>query len=151
MTKTVLLARPHPFIVAEMKPFLEHGGYESAKLDDLADLGTQTRNCVGAVISLAVSSSVGKSAEEVFTRLHQEFPRVPVLFASMVELDTIKGSLERIARNAGLQATIIGVTAGNENAAALGKPGTFVYISKADLADPTRRTIASRIVKRHFL
>ncbi|MDP3672642.1 MAG: hypothetical protein WA191_17545 [Telluria sp.] len=151
MTRTVLLARPHPFIVAEMKPFLEHGGYASSKLESLTDLAVQAPGCVGAVISLAVSSSVGTSAGDVFTRLHQEFPRVPVLFASMLELDAIQGSLARIARNAGVQATIIGVASGNENAGALRKPGTFVYISKADLADPTRRAIAARIVQRHFL
>lgn len=29
MAKTVLLARPHPFIVNEMKPFLEQSGFNS--------------------------------------------------------------------------------------------------------------------------
>lgn len=150
MGKTVLLARPHPFIVAEMKPLLEHSGYVAIKLESLNDLPAQARTSVGVVISLAVSSSLGESAAEIFTRLRQETLRVPVLFAAILPLNKNQGSLERLAKNAGVQATIIGVAAGNENAAALGKTDTFLYISKDDLADPASRAIASRMVQRHF-
>lgn len=148
MAKTVLLARPHPFIVAEMKPFLEHSGYLAAKLESLADLAAQARSSAGVVISLAVSSSLGETAAEVFTRLRQAAPRAPVLFAAMLGFDKSQDSLER--KNAGIHATILGVATGNESAAALGKPDTFLYISKDDLADATRRAIASRMVQRHF-
>lgn len=150
MTKTVLLARPHPFVVAEMKPFLERGGYAAAKLESLADLATQASSGAGVVISLAVSSSLGESAAEVFTQTRQGAPRVPVLFAAMLPLDKIQSSLERLAKHAGVQATILGVVAGNENAVALGKPETFLYFSKDDLTDTTRRAIASRMIQRHF-
>lgn len=150
MTKTVLLARPHPFIVAEMRPFLEQGGYAAAKLENIADLATQTRSSVGVVISMAASSSLGKSAAETFTQLRQDVPRVPVMFAAILSFDASLSGLKRIAEHAGVQATILGVSAGNENAAALGKPDTFLYISKDDLADPALRAIASRMVQRHF-
>lgn len=89
MNKTVLLARPHPFIVAEMKPFLEQSGYNAVKPEKLDDMASIARSSAGAAISLAVSS-------------------------------------------------------------ALGKPETFLYISKDDLADAARRAIASRMVRRHF-
>lgn len=150
MAKTVLLARPHPFIVAEMKPFLERSGYLAAKLESLADLAAQARSSAGVVISLAVSSSLGETAAEVFTRLRQAAPRVPVLFAAMLGFDKSQDSLERLAKNAGIQATILGVATGNDNVAALGKSDTFLFISKDDLADTTRRAIASRMVQRHF-
>lgn len=150
MTKTVLLARPHPFIVAEMKPFLEHGGYAAAKLENLADLAMQASSSAGVVISLAISSSIGASAYEIFSQLRQGAPRTPVLFAAMLDFEASKGNLGRLAEQAGIQATILGVAAGNESAAALGKPDTFLYISKDDLADPARRAIASRMVQRHF-
>ena len=115
----------HPFIVAEMKPLLEHSGYAAAKPESLTDFAAQARTSAGVVISLAVPSSLGESAAEVFTRLRREVPHVPVLFAAMLPLD---------------------VVAGNENAAALGKPETFLY----DLADTGRRAIGSRMVQRHF-
>lgn len=146
MTKPILLARPHPFIVAEMKPFLEHGGYTAAKLENIVDLATQARSSAGVVISMAVSSSLGKSAAETFTQLRQEFPHVPV----MLPFDESMAGLKRLAEHAGVQATILGVATENESATALGKPDTFLYISKDDLADPTRRAIASRMVQRHF-
>ncbi|NMM36938.1 MAG: hypothetical protein HHJ09_05390 [Glaciimonas sp.] len=150
MAKSVLLARPHPFIAAEMKPLLEQCGYAAVKLENLADLTVQAKNSAGVVISLAVSSSLGETAADVFTRLRQGVPRIPVLFAAMLPLDKAQSSLERLAKQAGVQATILGVAAGNANAAALGNPNTFLYISKDDLADPARRAIASRMVQRHF-
>ncbi|NMM27768.1 MAG: hypothetical protein HHJ12_10895 [Glaciimonas sp.] len=150
MAKTVLLARPHPFIIAEMKPLLEYCGYAAAKLENLADLAVQAKSSAGVVISLAVSSSLGETAAEVFIRLRQGVPRIPVLFAAMLPLDKALSSLERLAKQTGVQATILGVAAGNENAVALGKPETFLYISKDDLTEAPRRVIASRMIQRHF-
>ncbi|RBA23594.1 hypothetical protein [Herminiimonas fonticola] len=150
MTKTVLLARPHPFIVSEMKPFLEDGGYVAAKLENMADLATQAKNSAGVVISLAISSAIGVSAFEVLSQLRKDAPRTPVLFAAMLDFDSSKSNLTRLAEQAGMQATILGVAAGNESASALGKPDTFFYISKDDLADPARRAIAKRMIQRHF-
>ncbi|MBC3884063.1 hypothetical protein [Undibacterium griseum] len=150
MIKSVLLARPHPFISSEMKPFLEYSGYAAVKLENLADFTTQAKSSSGVVISMAVSSSLGKSAAETFIQLRQEISRVPVMFASILPFDESLAGLKRLAEHAGIQATIVGVSAGNENAAALGKPDTFLYISKDDLADPARRAIASRMTQRHF-
>lgn len=150
MAKTVLLARPHPFIVSEMKPFLEQGGYEAIKIEALTDLAAKAKLGRGVVISFAVSSSVGESADDVFVQLRQGAPRIPVLFAALLPLDKYKSSLERVAKLAGIQATILGVAAENENALALGKPDTFLYVSKDDLADAPRRAIALKMVQRHF-
>lgn len=150
MTNTVLLARPHPFIAVEMKPFLEHCGFAAAKLENMADLAVRSASCAGAVISLALSSSVGDSAAEVFMRLRRCAPHVPVLFAAMLAFDKSQGNLARLAQLAGIEATILGVAAENENAGGLGKPETFLYISKDDLADTARREMASRMVRRHF-
>ena len=150
MTKTVLLARPHTFIVSEMKPFLQDGGFSVAKLENVDELATQSKNSVGVVISLALSSSIGVSAADMFMQLRQHSPHTPVLFAAMLDFEASKSNLTRLAEQAGIHATILGVAAANESAAALGKPDTFFYVSKDDLADPTRRAIASRMIQRHF-
>ncbi len=67
MSKAVLLARPHPIIIKEMKPFFELNGFSPRKMDSLTDLNANSVNVSGAIISLAVSSSIEESAEEVFT------------------------------------------------------------------------------------
>lgn len=110
----------------------------------------QARSSAGVVISMAVSSPLGKSAAETFTQLRQDVPHVPVMFAAILPFDESMTGLKRLAEHAGVRATILGVSAGNESAAALGKPDTFLYISKDDLADPTRRAIVLRMVQRHF-
>jgi len=150
MPKTVLLARPHPFIVAEMKPFLEENGYQTIKLENLDSLPAQAGGAAGAIISLAVSSSVGESADAVFQRLRKDAPRVPVLFASMLALDQARPGLERIAKQAGLQANILGADAAPTATAQLGRQETFLYFSKDDLASPERRAKALRLLQRHF-
>lgn len=150
MPKTVLLARPHPFIIAEMKPFLEQNGYQAIKLEALDTLSAQAGGAIGAIISLAVSSSIGETAETVFQRLRKDAPRVPVLFASMLAFDQARPGLERLAKQAGLQANFVGADATPAAVAQLGRPETFLYFSKDDLTSPERRAVALRLIQRHF-
>lgn len=151
MSRTILLARPHPFIVEEMRPFLEHSGYAVSKLDlAAADTDAVIRNSAGAVISLALVSSVNVSAEDVLMRLRKSAPDKPLLFAAMVALETLRNSLLRLAEQAGIQATLLNVSTEHERSPALGKPGTFLYVSRDDMADPKRRAMATLMVKRHF-
>jgi len=152
MAKTVLLARPHPFIVTEMRPFLEQNGFASKKLESLAALPASAAGASGSIISLAVASSVGvaESAEEVFVAVRKQSPRLPVLFAAMLDFAKMKSTLERLAKNNGIAATILGISAATESNAGLGKPNTFLYIGKDDLTSPEQRAIAARILQRHF-
>lgn len=90
MVKTVLLACPPPFIVSEMKPFLEQNGCPSGKIDSLADI------------------------------------------------------------SAGVSATILNISPSCDMHAGLGKPDTYVFLSKDDLISPEQRALAKRIIQRHF-
>lgn len=150
MPKTVLIARPHTFIVSVMKPFLEEGGFVTDKLEHISGLSSQTSGIAGAVISLALSSSITESAEEVFLKLKSVAPRVPVLFAAMLSFEQARPALERIAKLAGIQATITGIDLTPAVAAQVGRAETFLYFSKDDLTSPERRTVAARLIQRHF-
>jgi len=152
MAKTVLLARPHPFIVSEMRPFLEQNGFVPKKLESLAALPTSVAGASGTIISLAVASSVGivESAEEVFAAVRKQSPPLPVLFAAMLDFAKMKSTLERLAKNNGIDAIILGIDAATESNAGLSKPNTFLYIGKDDLVSPEKRAIAARILQRHF-
>jgi uncharacterized protein (DUF2342 family) len=150
MSKSILLARPHTFIVAEMKPFLEDAGFSITKLENLGLLPSAVKGTSGAVISLAISSSIAESADIVFQQLKLSSPKTPVLFASMLGLDQARPALERIAKLAGVQATLVGVDSANDVTAQLGHQETFLYFNKDDLANPARRVIAARLIQRHF-
>lgn len=150
MSKTVLIARPHTFIVSVMKPFLEEGGFETDKLEHISGLSSQTSGVAGAVISLALSSSITESAEHVFLKLQSLAPRVPVLFAAMLTLEQARPALERIGKQAGIQVNILGIDATPVAAAQLGRQETFLYVSKDDLTSPERRATAARLIQRHF-
>lgn len=150
MEKLVLIARPHTFIVSVMKPFLEESGFETAKLEHISALASQTTGISGAVISLALSSSITESAEEVFLKLKTLAPRVPVLFAAMLSFEQARPALERIAKKAGIHVTIMGVDPTPATAAQLGRAETFLYLSKDDLTSLERRAVAARLIQRHF-
>jgi len=150
MPKTVLIARPHPFIVDAMKPFLEELGFATQKLDRVSDLGAKAANTSGAVISLALSSSIPESAEEVFSSLRRASTRVPVLFASMLEPEQANAALAKIAKMSGHVLNALNTKSPSSNWAKLGSQETFVYLSKDDLTSPERRAVAAKLVQRHF-
>src|SRR3990167_3341563 len=150
MPKTVLIARPHTFIVSVMKPFLEECGYITDKLEHIGGLSAKIGGAVGAVISLALSSAIAESADEVFLKLRGAASRTPVLFAAMLTLEQARPALVRIATRADVQATILGVDVSSVMSVQLGRSDTFIYFSKDDLVLPERRAVATRLIQRHF-
>ncbi|RUP25715.1 MAG: hypothetical protein EKK45_18435 [Curvibacter sp.] len=150
MKKNVLIARPHPFIVASMKPFLEEAGFGVSKLESLEEISAQGPHPAGAIISLALSSPISQSAQEVFARLRGASTRTPILFASMLPLEKIASTLDAIAKQTGFAANILGASSPSSTWGGLGKQETFLYLSKDDLDAPERRAILAQMARRHF-
>jgi hypothetical protein len=150
MSTSVLLARPHTFIVSEMKPFLEEAGFKVIKAEKPADLTDLSRACAGAVISLAVSSSMDASPEDVVKRLREANAKMPLLFAALLPYAKIKDSLDRVGRQAGLTAKALGLEDGGVHRAELGSASALLYLSKDDLANAITRQQALQAVRRHF-
>ena len=148
--KTILLARPHPFIVSEMRPWLEEAGYGVRKSDTLGDLETLVTSSDGAVISLAVSSSVGASVEDVLSALFRKKPRLPIVFAALRSLQQVTPDISRIASGMGISATVIGVDGPSTSARSLGQTNCFIYLSKDDLVDPVRKQKARSLLSMHI-
>lgn len=150
VNREVLLARPHPFIAGEMAPFLTQLGFAPVRLHSLDGLAASTPSAVGAVISLAVGSTIPETAAEVFAALRRHNPRVPVSFASLLEFDTARRVLAGLAEKTGVSATIIGVGSDNLQDRDLGNANTFFYIAKSDFETPTQRELVGRMLSRHF-
>lgn len=150
MAKKILLARPHPFIVKEMQPFLEQNGFSAKKLVSLSELPSNVAGLSGAIISLAVESSVNETVEAVFSELRRVSPNVPVLFAAMLTFDAMKGVLRRLAKSNEIEATILGVDLASKGHPDLGKPNTFLYLSNSDFVTPEKRALATKIIQQHF-
>lgn len=151
LNKKILLARPHSFIVSEMRPFLEKGGFAPSKLESLAELvqgnpGTFS----GAVISTAVISTVNATAEEVFTAVRKRYPRLPVLFAGLTEFPMMKSAVERIVANTHPGAEILPIASATENHPGLGRENVFLVLRKEDLAAGAPSELAERILRKHF-
>jgi hypothetical protein len=145
--KKVLLARPHSFIVAEMRPFLERSGYQPVKLESIGDiqfgkLGTFS----GAIISTAVVSSIAAKPAEVFAELRKKYPSLPVIFAGLTEFDSVVQVIERIVHDLHPAATILSFNGKAEAHQRLGERDVFLFMSKDDISSAA----AENIVRRHF-
>jgi hypothetical protein len=124
MNRTILLARPHPFVAPVMRPFLEEAGYAVSIADGKSDLS---------------AGATGKAS-----------PTLPVAFAGLLEFEKARPALERVGEQCGVKITPLGVIPGSESNPGLGRPETFVYFSKNDLNDPKKRGLATRLLRRHF-
>lgn len=150
MPRQILLARPHPFIVTEMKPFLETLGYVALKPEGPQTLDTLAASCAGAIISLAVTTSNGLQVEEVLKRVRSAAPKLPLVFSGLLPFEKYRSTLERLAQQTGLAGKGLAVSAETEASHALGSPQGWLYVSKDDLIDPARRELVARLLKRHF-
>lgn len=129
---------------------LEKSGYSATKLENISDLPTLAGEACGAVISLALTSSIEETAEEVFTRLRNAAPNMPILFAAMLDFSRASGVLKTLAENTGTNATIIDVNSTTENPAALGDKNTFLYVSRDGLTSTGLMPLVESALKKHF-
>lgn len=147
MAKKVLLARPHAFIVAEMRPFLERTGYLPTRLESLDDLDPgKLGSFSGAIISTAVVSSIPAKPAEVFAALRQHYPSLPVIFAGLTEFESTLPTIQRIVHELHPAATILPFNDKTEAHQRLGGRDVFLFLNKEDIAG----SAAENILRRHF-
>ena len=151
MPKKVILARPHPFIVKEMKEFLITKGYEPVGIENLKDLDTiEAADVAGAIVSTSVVSNVAESPHDVIVSLREHVPGVPVAFASLVEFKMIKESLLHALAGVVDNPKVEGMDDKAYNDSSLGSKSTFVVIHKDDFTDDKKRFIADKVIGKHF-
>ena len=149
MSRTILLARPYPFLVDEMKPFLEEDGYHVHKAESDGS-GLDTPGYAGAVIALASLSEVNLDPGEVLARLRAADREMPVVFAGLLPLASYEPTLKRLAERHEIPARPLGIGPGSESDPEPGSPETFVYLQRADLNEPEQRSRALALIRRHF-
>ncbi|RVT49621.1 hypothetical protein [Rubrivivax albus] len=151
MSQRILLARPHAFIVNEMRPFLLEAGFSPVKPESkvqlLEELG---RPAQGIVISTAVSSNVEGDAEAVFRWVREKQPNVPVAFAGMTDARFMRLAVEQAVKALVHQPVITG--AADYLAAARGhtRSGVFLFLRKDDLSPGAGRQVAMAALRAHF-
>lgn len=148
MSKTVLLARPHPFIVQEMKPLLEQCGFSVLKADSFDDIGAKAKRADAALISLALVSSIEASPEEVLANTLRANPGLPVIFAALLPHETAEKSISSLLNKVGISAQVISVpSSGTETAK---KESSVLFLNKDDLTNSQTREQAIQLLLRHI-
>jgi len=151
MSKQVLLARPHPFIVSEMGPFLEQNAFSPQQLGKLSELfRLSSSKLSGVIISLAVQSSVAETAEMMFAAIRKQFSHLSVAFAGLLDVPMASNTIKHMLPQPAGTFHIIGVETGNDHRTELGQATTFVYLRNSDLSTPDKAKTAAQILQRHF-
>lgn len=92
----ILLARPHPFIVSQVKPFLAAAQLTFAAAENEGDLTRLSKTARAAVVSLALHSSLPLSAKEVVKKLRAASPGLPLIFASLLTHEQAQSQIRRL-------------------------------------------------------
>ncbi len=152
MGRNILLARPHPFLVSQMRPLLEECGFDMRVPANTADIPSSAITSSGAVVSLAISSAVPASIEDVYSTVRAVAPRIPILFASLPSFAQTQAALSRLARQVAANPSIH-AAGGMEDRdrSLLGRVDTWLHVAKDDLNDPQRWEKALADIGRHFV
>jgi DNA-binding NtrC family response regulator len=146
--KRVLLARPHAFIVNQMRPFLLDAGYVAVGAQNLEHLRTElASNFNGAIISTAVTSTVGVDAAAVFRLVRERQPRLPVVFAGMADAATMRTTAERAVKELVASPVFAGP---DDYRLGADRQTSFLILRKDDLLDADAVERAARALRSHF-
>lgn len=146
--KRVLLARPHAFIVNQMRPFLEGAGYTPVGARDLDHLRTELGTALkGAIISTAVTSAVNADAATVFRTVRERLPHLPIVFAGMADAATMRITAERAVKDLVTSPILVGPA---DYRPGSGRGSTFLILRKDDLLNLEATDLATRALRSHF-
>ncbi|MEW6430782.1 MAG: hypothetical protein AB1730_04675 [Myxococcota bacterium] len=139
-----LLARPHDFIVDDMRRWLAALGLQPVRLSTLADLEQHAPADVRAlVISTAVTSSVKATVAEALAAVRRRFAGTPLLLAGLASVASARVGLEAELRAHGL------ALHGAREPAAWGTPRVALYVQDMELR-PGRTEALTAAARRHL-
>lgn len=147
----VLLARPHPMIVTEMRRFLEENDYEPLPLSELLEKPREDpRAITGGVISTSLTSKVREPVEEVARRLREWYPDLPLVFATIGERQVMARALARKLRSAIGTLGVLDALEVRESDERLGRPDHVLLLHRDDLVVSAGSSEIPLVVKRHL-
>jgi hypothetical protein len=134
-----------------MQAFMKESNYSAKPVKSLNEIQEVPSVSVkGSVISTAVRSDVPESYPEVLTQIRNEHPRVPVMFATLVDFETISKTIRLKLEEQGLDPNVVPISRETLRSEPLGQPNTYIVIHKDDITDPERKRLATQILNRHF-
>jgi hypothetical protein len=146
MSKTILFLRPHPFVADSLAQTFGKLGFSSIKFTDAHDFerhAAELRHAAGAVVSLALTSTVAQSAEEMIGELYRRSPTMPLVLTGLADIN----SLTKTARIFLPRAQFHTI---DSSPSALREPGRDVLIVRRDdLIQPDRASRLAALILRH--
>jgi hypothetical protein len=85
---TLLLARPHPLMVTQIRSAIARIGYEARVVRTAEEITSRSVDTLaGAIISAASTSEMGASLTQVLGRLRDERPDLPIAITTLIPAD----------------------------------------------------------------
>ncbi|MFY0689550.1 MAG: hypothetical protein JXQ90_20435 [Cyclobacteriaceae bacterium] len=149
-TKKILLARPNKFIVDEMKGLLKDSNFLPVPISNLDEIHKFSKEEVGGVVvSTAVISSIKEDYEDVILDVTSAFPGIPVMLATLVEVELMKKSINIRLQKVGLDYHIRSITE-VETKSSIDPRHDLVIVHKDDIGNKEKYAHTLQVVKKHF-
>jgi hypothetical protein len=134
-----------------MQGFMQESDYQAKPVKNLQQIKEVPSTAVrGTVISTAVRSDVSESYPEVLQQIRQVHPRIPVMFATLVDFDTIAKTIRLKLDEIGMDGQVVPISSETLQSGQLGDPNIYVVIHKNDITDVQRNAVAKQVLNRHF-
>ncbi|CAA0106933.1 Uncharacterised protein [BD1-7 clade bacterium] len=145
--KTIILARPHPFIVDDMTAFLAGQGYDPLVCrEDNTLERADTTIAHGAVVSTALNAMVSYSVRETIDILHQKKPDLPIVLATLLSVELAEKQFNATIAKEGEK--LITCDRGSLTSPWLGTPNGYLLLTRDDLLNNS--ALVQPLIERHF-
>lgn len=151
MKETVLLARPHQMIVADMKRFLCGIGFSPEPVNDIQELRDfDIKRAVGSVISMTSVSAEEFSIRNVFKEVRRQEPNLPIIFSTLMDFPMAERVLKGYVGPMVEGLRILPVSAATLQEPDLGSTNVMVCVLKNQIKDADVSELTRDIFLRHF-
>lgn len=149
MRNKVILARPHSFIVNDMSKLMNDLDFVTQKLSTPMEFDSLNESEIsGVVVSTAVSSDVKVDYEEIVRIAKNVFPKVPIMFATIIPIAQAKSGATLRFKKAVIDLEIKSLDEALENK--LNPSNEILLIGKEDITDEKRYELTKEIVGNYF-
>ncbi|CAA0090606.1 Uncharacterised protein [BD1-7 clade bacterium] len=145
--KTIILARPHPFIVDDMTAFLTTQGYDPLVCREDKTLNHANATVAhGAIVSTALNAMVSYSVRETIDILHQKKPGLPIVLATLLSVELAE---KQFSTTIAVEDEKL-ITCDRESLTSpwLGMPNGYLLLTRDDLLNNS--ALVQPLIERHF-
>lgn len=153
----VLLLRPDPFFVEQMKKALTRSGFAPYVMEYVTELNQFDVDKVrGVVISAAEDKTMSllggnkNSPSDVLLKVREKLPETPVVFSSLHGVKELVMSIGKALKGLDEKNTLLPLTPSSMEDPRIGTASGYLFMLRDDLSKASHVKLVDALLKKHF-